>query len=339
MIDLRSDTVTKPSDEMRRVMASAVVDDDVLGHDPTVEELEHRTAELLGKDGALFVPSGTMANQIAIKTHTVPGDEIVMEADCHIKRYEVGAPAAISGVMCQLIAGERGLFTGDDLRAAVRGGDVHFPRTSLVCIENTHNCGGGTVWPVEQLAEVASVAREAGLKLHLDGARLWNASAASGVSEAEYAKYFDSVAVCFSKGLGAPVGSVIAGGAAFIAAAKRFRKMFGGGMRQAGIIAAGAIYALDNNRARLAEDHANAKALAEGLAGIDGVEIDPATVETNLVYFKLTSFPADELLAGLTAAGVSLMGSGSSLRAVTNLMVTRADIDKTLAATAKIMAG
>ncbi len=339
MIDLRSDTVTKPSDEMRRVMASAVVDDDVLGHDPTVEQLEHRTAELLGKDGALFVPSGTMANQVAIKTHTVPGDEIVMEADCHIKRYEVGAPAAISGVMCQLIAGQRGLFTGDDLRAAVRGGDVHFPRTSLVCIENTHNCGGGTVWPIEQLAEVASVAREAGLKLHLDGARLWNASAASGVSEAEYAKHFDSVAVCFSKGLGAPVGSVIAGDAAFIAAAKRFRKMFGGGMRQAGIIAAGAIYALDNNRARLAEDHANAKALAEGLAGIDGVEIDPATVETNLVYFKLTSFPADELLAGLTVAGVSLMGSGSSLRAVTNLMVTRADIDKTLAATAKIMAG
>ena len=339
MIDLRSDTVTKPSKAMRQAMASAEVDDDVLGHDPTVQRLEEQTAEILGKDAALFVPSGSMANQVALKTLTAPGDEVIMEAQCHMYWYEAGAPAAISGVMCQLIPGKRGLFTGDDLRAVLRSPDVHFPRTTLVCVEDTHNRGGGSVWPIEQIADVAAAARGAGLKLHLDGARLWNAAAASGVSEAEHAKYFDSVAVCFSKGLGAPVGSAIAGDADFITEAKRFRKMFGGGMRQAGIIAAGALYALENNRDRIADDHANAKRLAEGLAEIDGIEIDPATVETNLVYFRVTTIPAAKLVEGLDAEGVALLGGNGSLRAVPNLMTSRDDIDTTLKAVAKIMKG
>jgi threonine aldolase len=337
MIDLRSDTVTKPSDAMRSAMASAMVDDDVLGHDPTVLELEQRTAELLGKEAALFVPSGTMANQLAIKTHTVPGDEIIIEADSHIFWYEAGAPAVISGVMCHRIQGDRGVFTADDVRGAIRGQDVHYPQTSLVCVENTHNRGGGKIWPVEQIAEIADVARETGLKMHLDGARLWNASAASGISELDYAAYFDSVAVCFSKGLGAPVGSALAGDAEFITLAKRFRKMFGGGMRQSGIIAAGALFALDSNRSRLADDHANAKRLAEGLAGIDGIEVDPADIETNLVYFGVADGRTDELVAGLEEAGVSLLGSGDSCRAVTNLMVSAADIETTVAAAARIM--
>ena len=337
MIDLRSDTVTKPSDAMRSAMASAMVDDDVLGHDPTVLELEQRTAELLGKEAALFVPSGTMANQLAIKTHTVPGDEIIIEAQSHIFWYEAGAPAVISGVMCHRVEGDHGVFTAGDVRDAIRGQDIHYPQTSLVCLENTHNRGGGKVWPIERIADVAASARAAGLKLHLDGARLWNASVASGISEGEYAKYFDSVAVCFSKGLGAPVGSAIAGDADFIKLAKRFRKMLGGGMRQSGIIAAGALFALDNNRGRLAEDHANAKRLAEGLAEIDGIEVDPADIETNLVYFGVANGRTDELVAGLEAAGVSLLGSGDSCRAVTNLMVSAADIETTLAAVAKVM--
>jgi len=336
MIDLRSDTVSKPSKAMREAMAAADVDDDVLGHDPTVEALERRTAELLGKDAALFVPSGTMANQLAIKTHTVAGDEIILEAESHIFWYEAGAPAAISGVMCHRVRGERGVFTADDVRNAIRGQDVHYPRTSLVCVENTHNRGGGKVWSIEQIADVTAAAREAKLKLHLDGARLWNAAVATGVNEAEYAGHFDSVAVCFSKGLGAPVGSALAGDAEFIALARRFRKMFGGGMRQAGIIAAGAIYALAHNRDRLAEDHANAKRLAEGLAEIKGIEVDPATIETNLVYFDAPNRAA-ELAAGLAAEGVLLLGSGDTCRAVPNLQTSRDDIETALAAVAKVM--
>ena len=336
MIDLRSDTVTKPTDAMRAVMAAAEVDDDVLAHDPTVQRLEEMTAAMLGKDAALFVPSGTMANQLAIKTHTVPGDEIIIEADSHIFWYEAGAPAVVSGVMCHRVQGERGVFTAEQMRQAVRGQDIHFPRTSLVCVENTHNRGGGKVWPLEQIAEVTAAARDVGAKTHLDGARLWNASVASGIAEGQYASHFDSVAVCFSKGLGAPVGSALAGGAEFVALAKRFRKMLGGGMRQAGVIAAGAIYALENNRDRLAEDHALAKRLAEGLAEIDGIEVDPATIETNLVYFDAPGRAA-ELSAGLEAEGVLLLGDGDRCRAVPNLETNADDIETALAAVAKVM--
>ena len=336
MIDLRSDTVTRPTPAMRRAMAEAEVGDDVLGDDPTVAALERRTAQILGKETAVYMPSGTMTNQVAVRTWTEPGDEIIIEAGAHTYFFESGGPAALSGVMCRLIQGERGLFTADQVRAVLRPANEHFPRTRLVCVENTHNRGGGTVWPIRQVAEVAAVAREAGLKVHLDGARLWNASVAAGVPEKDYAAHFDSVSVCFSKGLGAPVGSALAGTREFIARARRFRKMFGGGMRQAGIIAAGALYALEHHRERLAEDHANARRLAEGLARLAGLEIDPATVETNIVVFLVKSMPAPRLIERMGKVGVLMLARDStSIRAVTNLDVTRAQIEEAIEKTAE----
>ncbi len=327
IIDLRSDTVTLPTDEMRRAMAEARVGDDVLGEDPTVNELERRTAELLGKDAALFVPSGTMANQLAVRSHTQGGDEIFVDTNAHVYYYEGGASAAISGVMCRHLDGRRGIFTAGQLREAIRPSDVHHPHPALVCLENTHNRGGGSVWPIEQIAEVESVAREAGLKMHLDGARLWNASVATGIAESEYASHFDSVSVCFSKGLGAPVGSAVAGSADFITRARRFRKMFGGGMRQAGVIAAAALYALENHRARLADDHTNAKALAEGICDLPGIELDLADVETNIVFLGVADGRSAELSQQLNEAGVKTYALGPRIRAVTSLAVSRADID------------
>jgi len=330
-IDLRSDTVTQPTEAMRQAMAAAPVGDDVLGDDPTVIELERATAEVLGKPAAVYMPSGTMTNQVALRTHTEPGDEVVMAENAHIYFYEGGAPAALSGVMLRLVPAERGIFTAEAMRAALRPANVHFPRTKLVCVESTSNRGGGSIWPLERIREVHDVAREAGLAMHLDGARIWNASIAAGVPERDYAQYFDSVSVCFSKGLGAPVGSCLAGGAEFIDRARRFRKMFGGGMRQAGIIAAGALHALRNHRDRLADDHANAKVLAEGLAAIDGIELDAATVETNIVIFRVTACGAPEMVERLTAAGVLVLAtSPTNIRAVTNLMVDAEDIRRTL---------
>ncbi len=333
VIDLRSDTVTKPTPAMRRAMAAAEVGDDVFGDDPTVQRLQSRVAEVLGQEAALFVPSGTMANQLAVRVHTQPGDEILLDANAHIYFYEAGAPAALSGVMCRCLAGTRGVFTGADVAAALRPADDHFPPTRLVCVENTHNRGGGKVWPLDRLSEVAATARQHGLKLHLDGARLWNASVASGVPERAYAALFDTVSVCFSKGLGAPIGSALTGSRESIARARRFRKQFGGGMRQVGIIAAGALHALEHHRERLAEDHANARRLATALAEMPGLEIDPATVETNLVYFRVTRVPAAGLVAQLKAAGVLVLASGpDTVRAVTNLEVTAADIETAIAA-------
>ena len=338
LIDLRSDTVTKPTPAMREAMARAEVGDDVFGDDPTVKALESRTAELLGKEAALFVPSGTMANQLAIRSHTEPGDEILVEANAHIYYYEGGAPAALSGVMCRCINGQRGIFTGADVEASLRPADQHFPRTRLVCLENTHNRGGGKIWSIGQVQEVAAAARKHGLQLHLDGARLWNASVAAGIPERDYAAYFDTVSVCFSKGLGAPVGSALAGPKAFIERARRFRKMFGGGMRQAGIIAAGALYALANHRARLAEDHANAKALASGLAAVSGLEATPAEVETNMVRFRVRAMPAQQLVDRLRAQGVLVLAVGpDTIRAVTNLMVSSDDIQAAVAIIAGVL--
>lgn len=312
---------------MRAAMAAAEVGDDVLGDDPTVAALEARTAEMLGKEAAVFMPSGTMTNQVAVRAHTEPGDEILLEADAHIYFYEAGGPAALSGVMCRQIAGERGIFTVADLRAALRPWNIHYPVTKLVCIENTHNRGGGSVWPMERVAEVAAAAREAGLRMHLDGARLWNACVSAGIAEREYAKYFDSVSVCFSKGLGAPVGSALAGTGEFIERARRFRKQFGGGMRQAGIIAAGALYALEHHRARLVEDHANARALAEGLSAIPDVELVGGMPETNIVVFRSKTMPAEDLMARLQAANVLVTPmAADSLRAVTHLDVTSEQI-------------
>lgn len=320
-------------------MASAEVGDDVLGDDPTVKELEAETASLLGKEAALFVPSGTMANQLAIRAQTEPGDEMVVEANAHMYYYEGGGPAALSGVSCRCLEGQRGIFTADDLQAALRPADSHFPRTSLVCVENTHNRGGGKIWSLDQLREIATTARKNDLKLHLDGARLWNASVATGIAESEYAELFDTVSVCFSKGLGAPVGSALAGSKSTIDRARRFRKMLGGGLRQAGIIAAGALFAMRHQRSRLVEDHHNARALASGLAGVDGLEVVPEEVETNMVRFGIKTMPAQTLVERLRAAGVLVLPVGRQMiRAVTNLMVSAEDIPmaaKTISASLK----
>lgn len=333
IVDLRSDTITQPTPEMRRAMAEAPVGDDVFDEDPTIAELERETAEILAKPAAVYMPSGTMTNQVALRCHTQPGDEVVMCENAHMYFYECGAPAALSGVMCRLLRTQRGMFTADDLRAALRPANLHFPQTRLVCVENTHNRGGGSIWPIEQIAEVSEAARQAGLGMHMDGARLWNASAATGIPESKYAGYCDSVSVCFSKGLGAPVGSALAGSEEFIARARRIRKMFGGGMRQAGIIAAGALHAMRNHRQRLTDDHANARRLAEALAAMPGVELDVADVETNIVVFRVTSMPAADLVAKVQAAGVLLLDMGPEyIRAVTNLMVDAAGIDAAIAA-------
>ena len=332
MIDLRSDTVTQPTEAMRAAMAAARVGDDVLGDDPTVQALEARTAEILGKEAAVYMPSGTMANQVAVRTYTEPGDEIILDANAHVFYFEAGAPAALSGVMVRLIPGVRGVFGGDDVRAVLRPRNVHFPRTKLVVVENTSNRGGGSVWPMAALADVAAAARQAGLKLHMDGARIWNAAVTLGISERDIAERFDSVSVCFSKGLGAPVGSALVGGGEFIARARRFRKMFGGGMRQAGIIAAGALHALENHRDRLADDHDNAHGLARGIARLDGIELDLATVETNIVIFRVAAMPAAELVEKLGAAGVGVLATGGdTIRAVTSLAVTADDIEAAVA--------
>jgi threonine aldolase len=328
MIDLRSDTVTKPTPAMRRAMAEAEVGDDVFGEDPTVGELERVTAELLATEAAMFVPSATMANQLAVRLYTVPGDEVILEAGAHIFNSEAGAAAALSGVMCRTISGRRGIFTAADVTAVVRREDVHHARSRLVCVENTHNVGGGSVWPVERLAEVAAAARTHGLSVHMDGARLWNAAAASGLAEREFARHCDSVTVCFSKGLGAPVGAALAGPAEFITRGRRFRKQFGGGMRQAGIIAAGALYAIRHHRARLAEDHANARLLAEGLAAIEGIESEcAAPVETNIVRFRTPGRDAGAFCKSLHGRGIRVIPVGpETIRAVTHLMISGQDV-------------
>ena len=332
-IDLRSDTITQPNDTMRKAMANAVVGDDVLGDDPTVRELEQHTATLLGKEAAVFVPSGTMANQLAIRSLTRPGDAILLDANAHIYCYEAGAPAALAGVQVSLLDGERGQFTAAQLEAALPPRDDHFAPPSLVCIENTHNRGGGSVWPLEQIESVMAAARGHGLSLHLDGARLWNASAASGVSEAEYASHFDTVSVCFSKGLGAPVGSILAGTADVIAKARFYRKQQGGAMRQVGIIAAAARHALEHNRSRLADDHANGRALANGLAKLPGLEVDAAGVETNMVFIGTGDRDAGALAKRLEELGVRLLDTGPhTLRAVTNLTVSAEEVGQALTA-------
>jgi threonine aldolase len=337
-IDLRSDTVTQPTPAMRAAMADAEVGDDVFGDDPTVKRLEARVAEMLGKEAALFAPSGTMANQLAVRAHTESGDEILIDGNAHIYYYEAGGPAALSGVSCRCLNGVRGIFTAADVEAALRPPDQHYPPTKLVCLENTHNRGGGTIWPLERIREVADIARRQGLRMHLDGARLWNASVATGIAERDYAAPFDSVSVCFSKGLGAPIGSALCGSRDFIQRARRFRKMFGGGMRQVGILAAGALYALEHQRSRLADDHANARALAQGLARLPGIELDPATIQTNIVFFNVKTMPAKDLVQKLEQAGVRMLALGlTSIRAVTNLMVKAEEIPKAVEIVGRVM--
>ncbi len=336
MIDLRSDTVTQPTPEMRRVMAQAPVGDDVLGDDPSVNALESYVAELLGKESAVYMPSGTMTNQVALRSHTQSGDEVFLDADAHIYYYEGGGPAALSGVSCRLLVGDRGIFSVRSLVQALRPQDVHFPQSRLVCVENTHNRSGGRIFPLETIREIAQVCQQHDLRLHMDGARLWNACVATGIAEAEYAEPFDTVSVCFSKGLGAPVGSALVGTVVQMAKARRFRKMFGGGMRQAGMLAAGALYALQQQRDRLAEDHDNAQLLALGLQGLKGIEIDPSLVQTNLVNFTVPNHSGADVVKGLAQRGVAVLATGPhQIRAVTNLMVTRTQIEQAVEAISK----
>jgi threonine aldolase len=336
MIDLRSDTVTQPTAEMRRVIAQAPVGDDVLGDDLSVNALEGYVAELLGKEAAVYMPSGTMTNQVALRVHTQPGDEVFLDAEAHIYYYEGGGPAALSGVSCRLLSSDRGVFSAKALAGAMRPKDVHFPESRLVCVENTHNRSGGRIFPLETIREIAGLCQRHGLRLHMDGARFWNACVATGIAEAEYAEPFDTVSVCFSKGLGAPVGSALVGTAAQMAKARRFRKMFGGGMRQAGMMAAGALYALQQQRDRLAQDHEHAQQLALGLQGLKGIGIDPSWVQTNIVNFEVPSHRAADVVKGLAQRGVAVLANGPhQIRAVTNLMVTSAQIEQAVEAIAK----
>jgi threonine aldolase len=326
VIDLRSDTVTRPTPAMRETMARAEVGDDVYGEDPTVLRLQARAAELLGKEAALFVPTGTMANQIAMLCHCERGDEVLAGEGSHCLLYESGAASAWAGVNFCVI-GQGGLFDAEAVRAAIKPGDYHYPRTRLVALENTHNRAGGRVFPQAHVEAVAQAAHERGLAVHLDGARIWNAAVASGRSPALLAAPADSVSACFSKGLGAPVGSVIAGTRAWVARAHRFRKMLGGGMRQVGVLAAAALYALEHHRARIADDHAHARQLVQGLAALPGVVCDLAHVETNIVNFDLPGLDAARFASAAAAAGVRLNAIGPHrLRAVTHLDVSGQDI-------------
>jgi threonine aldolase len=320
---------------MRRAIAEADVGDDVLGDDPTVNRLQTRVARLLGKEAALFVPSGSMANQTAIRAQTEPGDEIILHQDSHVYQYEGGAPFALSGCSVRLVAGRRGQFTPDDVRTAIRPNDVHCARSRLVVIENTHNSGGGSVWPLEQVQAIRAAASAFGLAVHIDGARLFNACVASGVAAAQYAAQADTVAICFSKGLGAPAGSIVAGSAATMERVHRFRKMFGGAMRQVGILAAAAEYALEHNVERLADDHENAKMLAQAIAEMPGLSTDPDETETNIVYFEVDAAfdTAEGFCQRMGEQGVWMLpASAQRVRAVTHLDVSDADIEVAIAA-------
>jgi threonine aldolase len=322
LIDLRSDTVTRPSAGMRQAMAAAEVGDDVFGEDPTVNRLQDRVAELLGKEAALFVPSGTMANQIAMGAQLSHGDEVICDQGCHAVNYEGGGLAALWGAQVRPLPGARGLLTAAQVEEAIRPANDHHPRTRLVEIENTHNRGGGAVYPLPQVAAIAEVAKRHALRLHQDGARLWNACAKSGISPAAYAAHADSVSVCLSKGLGAPAGSLVAGSRELVLEARRLRKRLGGGMRQAGVLAAAGLYALENNLKRLAEDHEKARKLAEAMAQMPGLAVDVTAVETNLVFAEVTGdgWTPARAVAALRAGGVlAAEADGRRLRFVTHL--------------------
>lgn len=330
-IDLRSDTVTKPSPAMRAAMASAEVGDDVYGEDPTVNQLQELVATTLGKEAALFVPSGVMANQIALKVHTQPGDEVIAESGSHVYNYETAAAAFISSVQIHTIEGKRGVITADQIPGAVRSPIYYNPRTRLICLENTHNRAGGTIYPIEEIKKINALAHSLSLSMHLDGARLWNAWMATGIHPREYAHWFDSVSVCFSKGLGAPVGSAIAGTQGFIDNARKVRKILGGGMRQAGILAAGAIYAVQHNVERLREDHEKARFFADQLHALPGFAIDMESVQTNIVIIDIgkTGKTPGEIIAILRALRVLLSEmSNTTIRAVMHLGVTMEDVVK-----------
>jgi threonine aldolase len=344
MIDFRSDTVTSPTPAMRRAMAEAEVGDDVYGEDPTVNRLQERAAEIFEKEAALFVPTGSMGNQIAVKLHTRPGEEVVIEERGHIYNYEMAAMSAISGALARPVrsADAAGLLSWDEVKAAVHADDAPYyvARTGLVALENSHNLAGGSVLTRERTGQICDGAHSLGVRVHLDGARIFNAAEALGETVAALSRPADSVMFCLSKGLGAPVGSLLLGGRGFIEEARRWRKLLGGGMRQAGVLAAAGLVALEETPPRLAEDHANARRLAEGLAGLPGVKIDPESVRTNIVLFDVsgTRLAADHICARVREShGVLCSGFGNSIRMVTHYDVARRDVDVALGALREVV--
>jgi threonine aldolase len=341
VVDLRSDTVTRPTLEMRRAMAEAEVGDDVYGEDPTINRLEQRAAEIFGKEAALFVPTGCMGNLIAIKVWTHHGDEVICEERSHVNLYELASMSSIAGCMPRVARGDDGILTWKQIEAVIRPKIYYDSQTALICLENTHNVAGGTIYGTAQVAEICDRAHEAGLKVHLDGARIFNAATALGEKVADMARKVDSVMFCLSKGLGAPVGSMLVGSKAFIDKGRIYRKMFGGGMRQAGILAAAGLIALEKSPARLHIDHANARRLAEGIARMPGLSIDPAEVRTNIVIFDCakTGKTAVELVEELYARGVWAQDIvGYSVRFVTHCDVDRAGIERALTVLEEVVA-
>lgn len=333
-IDLRSDTMTRPTPGMREAIANADVGDDMVGEDPTVNRLEARMAELFGKEAAVFACSGTQSNQMAVRAHCAPGEELLIESGGHIANYEAGAPAALSGVTVRTIVGDGGRLDVEHLAGVPRGGDQHFAPTRLICLENTTNVGGGRTYPLEQLQRVSQWARDAGLAVHLDGARIFNACVAADYTPKDVGECVDTVSICFSKGLGCPMGSLLVGSTETIAKARHARKLFGGALRQAGIVAAAAIYALDHHVDRLAEDHANARQLAEGIADQPNIRVQLDTVETNLVYFEVDAEwgSAAQFSQHLSRMGVMTYDLGPQrVRACTHLDITSSDVDTAVA--------
>ncbi|MCU0596575.1 MAG: threonine aldolase family protein [Desulfobacterota bacterium] len=330
-IDLFSDTITKPTEGMRKAMAEAEVGDEQQKEDPSVNKLVEMVCDLLGKEDAVYLPSGTMCNQIAFRVHCRPGDEIIMDETAHTRHYETGGPAALSGAMSYPLAGNRGVFSAAQLEAAVRPVNNHLPRSRVLLVEQTSNLGGGSIWPLESILSVCAAAHKHGMLCHMDGARLLNAVAATGVKALTYAEPFDSVWIDFSKGLGAPVGAALAGSKGFIQEAWRWKHQFGGAMRQAGIIAAGAVYALNHHVARLAEDNENAQILAQGMAGIEGIAVEP--VETNLIFFDVSGLgvTAEDFNVLLMERGLRISVLGKTRgRAVTHLDVSRDQVKEGL---------
>ncbi len=330
-IDLRSDTITQPTPEMREAMAKAPVGDDVFADDPTVLELERRMAEIFGQEAAMLVPSGTMGNLTGLLALTRPGDAAICEAGAHIYQYEAGGASAVGGVVYRLVPGERGILDPEDVKAAIVQENYHKPWTTVLCLENTHNTAGGTCIPFDRFEELCAVAREAELSIHLDGARLWNASIATGIPVREYARRVDTVTSCFSKGLSAPIGSIVGGSKDVIHLARKKRKMLGGGMRQAGVMAAAALVALDTMRERLAEDHARARALAEHISDLPGFSVDLHNVETNIVMLDVADFdmPASDITAQLAEHRVRCLPlSPTRIRLVTNRHFTDEKLDR-----------
>ncbi|MGV3608452.1 MAG: threonine aldolase family protein [Planctomycetaceae bacterium] len=330
-IDLRSDTVTRPTTAMRAAMSACELGDDVIDVDPTCEELQNTIAEILGKEAAIFMPSGTMTNQIALRIHCKPGDEFICEAGCHIYNYEQGAFAQLSGLVARTVEGQSGVLHQSQLAGLIRPENDHMVRTRLVCIENTHNRGSGRVQPYDEVEKICQWAHSQGVKTHMDGARLFNAEAATGIDAGKWSEHFDTVSVCFSKGLGAPVGSALAGPKELIREARRHRKLFGGGMRQAGVIAAGALHAIRHHRKRLVEDHANAQIVAKSVAQSPGLSISPPSIDTNIVIFNIDEAlgTAAQFAGHLKQEGVLVLAIGPrQIRLVTHLDVSQEDCRK-----------